>query len=122
MNNNTKKWVEALRSGKYKQGKAYLRKGDKYCCLGVACELAIESGVKVLVDKIDNNTHYYNNKTKKLPREVTDWLGLKTDIGEFDRTEQYVYNNSLTNLNDNGKTFNDIADIIESEPEGLFDK
>jgi hypothetical protein len=27
---------------------------------------------------------------------------------------------SLTDLNDTGTTFNDIADLIESEPEGLF--
>lgn len=35
-----KKWVEALRSGKYKQGKEALCFGDKYCCLGVLCEIA----------------------------------------------------------------------------------
>ena len=56
MNNIFKqKWIKALRSGKYKQGRAYLassittKKRDKlrkliiikeYCCLGVACHLA----------------------------------------------------------------------------------
>ena len=39
-----KKWVAALRSGKYEQGKEALRNGDKYCCLGVLCE--IETGAK----------------------------------------------------------------------------
>ena len=39
-----KKWVVALRSGKYEQGKEALRNGDKYCCLGVLCE--IETGAK----------------------------------------------------------------------------
>lgn len=38
-----KRWVKALRSGKYKQGKNYLRRqtpeGDRYCCLGVLCEI-----------------------------------------------------------------------------------
>lgn len=29
------KWVKALRSGKYEQGKSYLKKDNKYCCLGV---------------------------------------------------------------------------------------
>jgi len=39
------KWVEALRSGKYKQGKRALRTGrdkpenDLFCCLGVLCDL-----------------------------------------------------------------------------------
>ena len=32
-------WIEALRSGKYEQGRGALRMGDKFCCLGVACDL-----------------------------------------------------------------------------------
>ena len=38
-----KKWVEALRSGKYVQGSGSLRyttySGAKHCCLGVLCEI-----------------------------------------------------------------------------------
>ena len=35
------KWLDALRNGKYKQGESYLRNRDnKYCCLGVLCEVA----------------------------------------------------------------------------------
>lgn len=30
-----RKWVKALLSGKYKQGKYWLRNEGKYCCLGV---------------------------------------------------------------------------------------
>lgn len=34
-------WIEALRSGKYKQGTGRLRSNDDcYCCLGVLCEVA----------------------------------------------------------------------------------
>jgi hypothetical protein len=33
-------WLEALRSGKYKQGDSNLRGfDDAFCCLGVACDL-----------------------------------------------------------------------------------
>jgi hypothetical protein len=37
-----RKWIDALRSGDYKQGFGWLMtkdpvKGDKFCCLGVAC-------------------------------------------------------------------------------------
>lgn len=33
-------WVDALRSGEYKQGKHVLRSTrDEFCCLGVACDL-----------------------------------------------------------------------------------
>jgi hypothetical protein len=35
-----KKWVDALRSGKFEQGQGFLHKSDgKMCCLGVACEV-----------------------------------------------------------------------------------
>jgi hypothetical protein len=44
------KWIKALRSGKYKQGEHKLKytiknehgkNENRYCCLGVACELGI---------------------------------------------------------------------------------
>lgn len=40
-----RKWIEALRSGKYKQGKSRLRTDGnddskpEFCCIGVACEI-----------------------------------------------------------------------------------
>lgn len=34
------KWIAALRSGNYKQTKYVLKSDDRYCCLGVACEVA----------------------------------------------------------------------------------
>ena len=37
-----KLWVAALRSGKFKQGKGHLHKGDEFCCLGVGCEVCRE--------------------------------------------------------------------------------
>lgn len=44
------KWVEALRSGKYEQGRGQLFDDGKYCCLGVFCQVAgleIENGNRV---------------------------------------------------------------------------
>jgi len=44
---DVKKWVEALRSGEYEQGKGILCMDDeisgdwKYCCLGVACDIFV---------------------------------------------------------------------------------
>ena len=37
-----KAWVEALRSGKYKQGRLalYDKHNESYCCLGVLCKVA----------------------------------------------------------------------------------
>lgn len=41
MNDLAKRWVAALRSGQYKQGKHVLRSIDnKFCCLGVLADVA----------------------------------------------------------------------------------
>lgn len=34
------KWIKALKSGYYKQGEGYLLKNNRYCCLGVAYQIA----------------------------------------------------------------------------------
>lgn len=36
------KWVEALRSGEYTQGRGWLCREGKYCCLGVLADLLHE--------------------------------------------------------------------------------
>lgn len=41
---NRKKWIQALRSGKFKQGMNYLEKNGKHCCLGVACRVIQPKG------------------------------------------------------------------------------
>ena len=100
LNPNAQKWVAALRSGRYKQGKGKLKAGSKYCCLGVACKL-YPGKLPALRD------------FARLPDEVQEWLGLNSDSGEFG--EQ-----CLAKINDEGASFAEIADLIESEPEGLF--
>jgi hypothetical protein len=41
--------VDALRSGRYKQGRGKLRTPDEryYCCLGVATKIALDAGLEV---------------------------------------------------------------------------
>lgn len=104
MNDNAKKWVAALRSGKYKQTQGQLRSDDKYCCLGVACDLAMETGV--ISSFIGTNLG--------LPKPVQDWIGLKDDFGN------YRGFSSLASENDAGRTFLEIADIIENNEVNLF--
>lgn len=38
------RWVAALRSGEYEQGHMRLRKGDRFCCLGVLADLVNPHG------------------------------------------------------------------------------
>lgn len=117
LNEFAREWVQALRSGNYKQGKRFLHSvADEYCCLGVVCELAIKHGIigpSVLQDT--GPSYGYGNLGcyAGAPGEVMDWIKLKDSIGQFDH-------GCLAHLNDAGKTFNEIADIIESEPKGLF--
>lgn len=130
MNDNAKKWVEALRSGEFKQGQLALceitEDGDNYCCLGVACQVAVDAGLPVTVTERDLNgrrRRTYDHERTALPTTVRDWLGLSTPGGAYHKhladTPGTAY--SLMGHNDSDKfDFNQIADIIESEPKGLF--
>jgi hypothetical protein len=120
LNENAKKWIAALRSGKYAQGRAMLNSMDmKFCCLGVACEVAIQAGVPVKKEPgLYGQKFNYDTSFTVLPLSVQRWLGLASASGHF---KQGGDCRSLVALNDGGLyTFNDIADIIESIPEGLF--
>jgi hypothetical protein len=45
-------WIEALESGRYRQGKHVLRTdSDTYCCLGVLCDLVKPDGWKQKSDE-----------------------------------------------------------------------
>ena len=46
-----KKWVAALRSGQYQQGKGYLKKDGRYCCLGVLCSVLGVEPVEPVYDE-----------------------------------------------------------------------
>lgn len=122
VSNAVELWVEALRSGKYEQTQAYLADRSGFCCLGVACELAVEAGI--ISPSFESGIHTngvrrYENNVSCLPPAVLNWLGLNSETGLFNEgTED---EESLAGLNDNGKTFAEIADVIEARPEGLFD-
>lgn len=100
------KWVYALRSGDYEQGLGKLRKDDKFCCLGVLCDIhSKETGTEWIKEK------YFKN-ILLLPDIVVFWANLKTETPNV-----YVNKNrnSLVELNDNRMTFLEIADLIEEQ-------
>jgi hypothetical protein len=103
-----KEWVKALRSGKYKQTKGVLYEADRnaFCCLGVACDI---SGLPP--------EEWHGSDYTVLPQEVKQSLNLSSNYGRFfdgDYTSLVKCNDAL------GYSFDQIADIIESEPKGLF--
>jgi hypothetical protein len=137
-----KKWVKALRSGKYKQGEGFLKEYNKknqarYCCLGVLCELYNESmkknHKKSLKITTREHTDYgtegngyvvFNNQGQSLPSAVKKWAGIKDETGEFvyqqeDRYGRFGEYQNLSMLNDTGHKFSTIADIIEKNVENL---
>ena len=123
MNSNARAWIEALRSGKYRQGRGYLaaRKANDsiwHCCLGVACELAVEAGVikRPRINALGQRV--YDGSKQLLPLSVRDWLGLVNGAGAF--ITPAGRRHDLVEMNDAGKDFYQIADLIEQEPSGLF--
>ena len=106
-----KAWIEALRSGKYKQTRDFLRRGDAYCCLGVYCDI---SGMGSWIMSDVDGCGRYLDGVSSLPRKLR--LQLKTNsrtgmlpfLGR-DKTDII----DLAGLNDDGMPFSQIADLIE---------
>lgn len=104
------KWIEALKSGKYKQGREHLRAGDDFCCLGVLCDIyKNQSTEKVEWESPDRgNVYSILNHSGVLPKPVQEWAELDSEnpiTGDA--------GHSLAHLNDTGKSFLEIADLIE---------
>ena len=117
MNDNAKKWVAALRSGEYQQGQFNLRTGDKFCCLGVACDVYIKEGNNLLVEQ-EGIAFAFGKEYGVLPAPVQKWLGLKNHNGQygFERTQCLSHHNDVLQL-----SFAQIADFIEAN-KTLFEK
>ena len=125
MNSDIKtKWLEALRSGDYRQGQNVLHQqfgGDKpqYCCLGVLCDIAVKDGVIsapeiVQGDQDGYHVYEYAGAEEVLPKAVREWAGISESNPTFqDPDEDYTVKTSVADLNDGGKTFTQLADLIE---------
>jgi len=101
-----KKWVAALRSGEYKQGQRQLHNadGDKFCCLGVLCDLAAKEGIVKRTLSAHGGFYLYDNYDGFLPPSVRNWAQIDPSS---DQVPCLVY------LNDRGDSFDTIANVIE---------
>jgi len=89
-----KKWLAAMRSGKFVQGRGRLRKDGGYCCLGVLGKVA---GVSEYALKTKELLHLFPN------RECPEYLILNENTQE-----------ALAGMNDQErKSFKEIADWVE---------
>lgn len=108
-------WIKALESGEYRQGKEYLLRNEKYCCLGVACDVAIKENARKVME-----IEY----EQVLPETMMYFLGID-DTGSFltPITHRGVEYDSLAHLNDRGVKFKTIAKIIREQlAAGNFEK
>jgi hypothetical protein len=124
------KWIDALRSGDYQQGTGRLRSNDGFCCLGVLCDLyAQEHFNQGWVFKEENEENplpqdywYFDGESELLPSSVRQWAGLyssspviKVEVEDEPEDEDWDKMIAIAELNDNGSTFNQIADLIEAQ-------
>jgi len=113
-------WVEALRSGEYKQATGALRKwandGVKYCCLGVLCDI-VKDRVNGYWNDVDFGLADFRldveggkSAIEALPEAIVTTFDLPSKEVEIDDT-------TLTSLNDGigceEHSFDEIADLIE---------
>lgn len=102
-----KKWVEALRSGKYRQCPDKLHGGPlRYCCLGVAQHVVL--GIKTPVG-IEGT----------LQLSAVDGMKFRSDIGSIRGALLSGYS-TLAEANDAGVSFGNIAKFVEDHPQQLF--
>lgn len=109
------RWVEALRSGSYAQGRHTLRSPrDTYCCLGVLCDLAVRDGEGEWFDlatELQDGPHWHVKdgahgfSQTGLPRHIMNWAGVRP-----------AKQDTLIQMNDQeGSSFEEIAQYIEEE-------
>lgn len=105
-----REWVADLRSGKYKQGKEALRRRDRFCCMGVACDTYRRVTGNGEWDEglfLDGTG---DSREMVLPWGVQEWLGTNHNpILHFPRATY-----SCGDANDTRRrTFAEIADALE---------
>lgn len=123
------RWAAALRSGDYEQGHEALRQispdggPDKWCCLGVLCDLAERGGTGTVTrlspgDGADMGLWYYDGRADYLPEAVREWAGLAESNPYVPDPVLDRNDAPLAVLNDERKrTFAQIADAIDGGQE-----
>ena len=114
MNEFAKRWVEALLSGKYKQGRGCLRTVDnEFCCLGVALDVmapdewsteTIEYGVRL---EGHNRWQVYRHEPSRHVELLPEDMWRLLTAGSCDQTMEMQ--SCIAEANDRGVTFEEIV-------------
>ena len=100
MNELTRKWLDALRSGKYPQSQYALKRLSGYCCLGVACDVYDSTRWEMVPQGFK-----YMGIVGFLPAVVAEEFGLSNTLID-----------TVMTMNDaSNASFAEIADYIEKE-------
>jgi len=106
-----KRWIKALRSGKYKQTSGKLQDTDGFCCLGVACELFNKSNT---IDECGHIEGYMPDQQNNSPK----WLcNINEDLNKRTKypTDSSFFGYDLPEMNDKKKSsFDEIADLLQA--------
>src|SRR3954468_6246696 len=97
------KWVEALRSGEYKQTQNYLKDPTGYCCLGVLAEVC---GMKIISGDTEESSNYFN--AIEIDGKGKDYQPLRDLIGNEAEVQNLIDMNDSDDYN-----FNEIANYVE---------
>jgi len=113
------KWITALESGKYKQGRHYLRNlSDAYCCLGVLCDLYLKETGEGEWSKEEGVCYSIaDGSGGLLPESVRNWAEMRSKTGNY-ITRSLIADND-NNSDGGGKSFVEIAGIIKANVKNL---
>ena len=119
------KWLEALRSGEYRQTRYILQSSSHgFCCLGVLCDIYTkEVGGSWEWEHSEEDAYSIVHEdeldaaTTDLPFRVMEWAGLEERNPQVTNPfcEGEVAFSTLALLNDDGKDFEFIADLIDRD-------
>ena len=123
-------WIEALESGRYTPAIHSLRVENKFCCLGVLCDVYDQARWVTQDDR-----YYYCGSAGVLPAQLIEELNLRSELGCFKiddlspnlqhEMQRYKFRYpdycSLAELNDRDPDpFPLIAKILRERPKSLF--
>jgi hypothetical protein len=98
------KWLEALRSGQYKQTKYSLKNEKGFCCLGVLCDIYSQEN-KTPWEKHEEEREAIIHNTKVLPVPIMRWAELKDSDPYLRYDPEQADTCALSHMNDAKKLF-----------------